>query len=774
MNEYVSDRATVVHTLDLFRTPGKPFEIAFIQQKPGEKDTRVFSAIFDDPQTAVVAIQAANVPFVKGVYMLLNPMRETYSNDSDKWAIFRNRKRTEAGDIAARRWVFLDFDPVRDSWTNATDAEKSKAWDAMQTTISTLSELGYPQPYVTADSGNGYHAVYALEMPNDNESGALVKSWMEAICAKFSTPAVKMDTANSDAPRLCKLYGTQTRKGEDTPDRPARASAILTEGNDRNNHLLTPGDLRAAIDYCGSAIKPVVAKATDTRSKRDKQADALRRMSEVEDVIAQMEQKGIRFAADRDKWLGPSCALAQMGEAGIDLFNRFNALWEHADPAADEKKMLRDFAPKGRNSIDCFFKFAREYGIRPRASSDKFPLDGLGEWARWIAEDVIATYQSDASFTIGAMFAATATIAAKKFICKRGIYPDGVVVKHTNYPQLWIGLLADPGGGKTSPLRDFFAPIEAMDQASFDRWRADADAWDASDAKNKGARPVNAKHFTSDFTPEVLDGLLYRQQAVALKANELNGLFQCLERYTTNSAAMSHLLDAFDNEGYPIDREGKDPRRVSSPILSMAGTIQPETVARFLNKIPNNGFTPRWLWLYPERLSFPEENDRTRDPQTVEDWARFVTSISRAPDFREMHPTPDAAAIRRDYYNELQARKASANAVEMAIYAKLQINVWRWAMVAQILAGVPDSGLITADTMQYSVDCMRYFERTALRVAKLTQAGKKMTDEAAIQHLAAAHPELKKQLLANALGVTVQHISQVVKRGKAKTTADEE
>jgi hypothetical protein len=90
-----------------------------------------------------------------------------------------------------------------------------------------LAGLGFPEP-VRADSGNGAHLLYLIDLPNDDAAQALVKGCLVTLDMLFSDERVNVDTANFNAARIWKLYGTVSRKGDSTPERPHRRSRILS------------------------------------------------------------------------------------------------------------------------------------------------------------------------------------------------------------------------------------------------------------------------------------------------------------------------------------------------------------------------------------------------------------------------------------------------------------------------------------------------------------------------------------------------------------------
>ena len=81
---------------------------------------------------------------------------------------------------------------------------------------------------IKADSGNGAHLLYRIDLPNDEAATALVKSCLATLDALFSDERVSVDTANFNAARIWKLYGTVSRKGDNTPERPHRRSRIIS------------------------------------------------------------------------------------------------------------------------------------------------------------------------------------------------------------------------------------------------------------------------------------------------------------------------------------------------------------------------------------------------------------------------------------------------------------------------------------------------------------------------------------------------------------------
>lgn len=135
-------------------------------------------------------------------------------------------KGATAADVPGRRWLLLDFDPNRSPDVSSTKAEKGEALKLMMAVRAHLAARGWPAP-VEADSGNGFHLLYRIDLPNDDRATNLVKGVLAALADRFDAAGCKIDRKVFDAPRLVKLYGTKVRKGAETAERPHRFARVF-------------------------------------------------------------------------------------------------------------------------------------------------------------------------------------------------------------------------------------------------------------------------------------------------------------------------------------------------------------------------------------------------------------------------------------------------------------------------------------------------------------------------------------------------------------------
>ena len=194
-------------------------------------DQFTHSGYFNDYNALVRSVEPLDADgSVHGIYVTLNEVNPALlSRRSNRIKIRLGKKdsTTSDADIRRRRWLPIDIDPLRPSGVSSTDEEHGLALVKAEEVAQWIAGLGFPEP-IRADSGNGAHLLYRIDLPNDEAATALVKSCLATLDALFSDERVSVDTANFNAARIWKLYGTVSRKGDNTPERPHRRSRIIS------------------------------------------------------------------------------------------------------------------------------------------------------------------------------------------------------------------------------------------------------------------------------------------------------------------------------------------------------------------------------------------------------------------------------------------------------------------------------------------------------------------------------------------------------------------
>jgi hypothetical protein len=210
---------------NLLFTPGQIIEVRAIT------DEGMASGYFDSIDDLAAKVETLDVlPHVQGIYVTLNavnPALFARRANRIKMRLSKKDATTADTDIIRRQWFPVDVDPPRPSGVSSTDNEHQAAITrAVEVSAYLGRHLGWPAP-ILADSANGAHLLYKIDLPNDDASRDLVKRCLEVLAARCDDAAAKIDTANYNAARIWKLYGTMSRKGDDTEDRPHRRAAVL-------------------------------------------------------------------------------------------------------------------------------------------------------------------------------------------------------------------------------------------------------------------------------------------------------------------------------------------------------------------------------------------------------------------------------------------------------------------------------------------------------------------------------------------------------------------
>jgi hypothetical protein len=226
-------RAHIRETVERLRVDlGQVFELRSMNVPVKYGRPHTVAGWFDDPDKladAAVRLEARGAP---GIYVTLNPCDPAMLARACNRVVDHPKATTTDSDIVRRGWLPFDLDPVRPAGISASDDElqaaKIKALELVEWVRSRMSA----EPTLLGFSGNGYHALYQIDLPNDDDSRDCVSGILSAAAADLSDDRVTVDRTNFNASRIWKLYGTLTRKGDQVSriQRIHRRSRLLKEG----------------------------------------------------------------------------------------------------------------------------------------------------------------------------------------------------------------------------------------------------------------------------------------------------------------------------------------------------------------------------------------------------------------------------------------------------------------------------------------------------------------------------------------------------------------
>ena len=220
-NNAYFDETEVKRAIQSLHPDGELFEIRIL----GGGVT--FSGYFKDADAVIDALANINL-YGLNVYITLNQIKDDCFSRKQSQRIIKNAKPTTSDDVITRYlYLFIDLDPARISGVSSTEDELKLSFDLAKKICTYMQELGAGHP-IKAVSGNGSHLIYRIDLENTEDNQRLIENCLSALDAKFSTEKIKVDTANFNPSRICKLYGTLAQKGAHTESRPHRMSRIVS------------------------------------------------------------------------------------------------------------------------------------------------------------------------------------------------------------------------------------------------------------------------------------------------------------------------------------------------------------------------------------------------------------------------------------------------------------------------------------------------------------------------------------------------------------------
>lgn len=228
------------------------------------------SGYFDNPAQFMQAAKTLDKSGAEGIYFVMNPVEPTLLARAKNRLVVPKATTTD-DQILFHRWLLLDFDPNRPAGISATAAEVKAAIDCRNEVIAFLKKAGgFPAP-ITAHSGNGGHVLYRLpDLVNNQETTDLKRLALQALNHRFGNNGVSVDEKVFNSARIMKLYGTHTRKGDSTDDRPHRQSYL--EEIPHNIEPVTLDQLKWLAGLAQKAENPMLRPGNDDLGRMDVKA----------------------------------------------------------------------------------------------------------------------------------------------------------------------------------------------------------------------------------------------------------------------------------------------------------------------------------------------------------------------------------------------------------------------------------------------------------------------------------------------------------------------
>ncbi len=316
-------------------------------------------------------------------------------------------------------------------------------------------------------------------------------------------------------------------------------------------------------------------------------------------------------------------------------------------------------------------------------------------------------------------------------------------------PIIYMVLVGSPSCGKTPPLQQAVAPLLKLDgeydmiyckeMETYRRWeRMSAKQREKHSLPEEMKMPQRKCHVVVDSTVEALIGALRdNPRGVLIYKDEIDSLLSNFNRY--NSSDEGYFLSLFSGTPFKYSRKSNNEHIfLANPYCSIIGTTQPGRLGeQFGGKRMMNGFSSRFLKVYPEIDKMPSWNDTAMPDSVLEEWERIIRKVVAATPSTDQEGKATSiellfsqeAKLRviqwKDEVNNKAYAETDSDAVR-ALCGKLETYLVRFCLVIQIMHCIcGESGMdeIEPGTAELAIRLTEYFRNMESRIAPEIETG---------------------------------------------------
>lgn len=708
----LADPAEVARAYRLLVGDGNVTELRALEaQRQGDYRPGTLFGYFNDAEALAAAV--GTIPTAKGIYIVPNAVNPALlARAANRIKQAGKGDSTPDGYIVRRRWLLIDADAERPSGISATDEEHAAALARIQDIVAYLRSLGWP-PCIVADSGNGGHALYRIDLPADD--GGIVLRCLQALAARFTDAAVKVDTSVDSPANLWKLYGTTAAKGDSIPSRPHRMARIIDAPQELQ---AVPSELLQAL----AAEAPMPAAA----GPRTDHAGG----GQVFDVAEFIRRHRLEVDGPEDwngkqgpgrLWTFRTCPMCEHGGDGPYILqhaggavsagchhNSCKGKWTWQD-------LRQRLEPRDERPVDASGILGQGAGRRDSTPATAkpaagpvpwpelerltdgtlptFPLQALPETLRgWVAAESHATQTPADLAGLLALAVCSSCIARHLDIEPQAGWREPV--------NLFVSVLLTPGNRKSAVFSDATAPLREAERALIEAARpavareqserrqaqkrldrceklaaekgdtpAAAEAQELAERLALWPEPVLPRLIVDDVTGEKLGIILAEQGGRLASLSPEGGVFDVMAgRYSKNGAPEFDVyLKGHAGDELRTDRVSRKGVYIERPALTCGYAIQPQVIAGIAGDAAfrGRGLLGRFLYAAPRSwIGEREIRPRPVSQDVAEAYAAMVRGLATDPPQGTLTLEPDAAELFDRWQAEVEAMLADGGDLE--------------------------------------------------------------------------------------------------------------
>lgn len=353
----------------------------------------------------------------------------------------------------------------------------------------------------------------------------------------------------------------------------------------------------------------------------------------------------------------------------------------------------------------------------------EFPLDALNPQLREIILALTSTLGFNLDYISTAFLAAFSAAIGKTYELK-------VKPTWTERANLFILLVGPPGVNKSAPMSFAFKLLEEISLRAITgsingvQWTSTYDYMFSTSLANEITTRLVVNNITIEALLEVMSEdntrlLMYSDEAAAV--------FKNFGRYSKGGSDIEYFLQFYSGMNATKDRVTSGVKAVERPVLTFAGTIQPDVLRTVFKKVDDNGFFERFLFAHPDVVVRKGLSSEVLEESTVTAYRNTVDKLLSL----EMK---DGRSTVLEYSREAFARMlewSDENAQKInndesqrktGIRSKMEIVLHRVALLIEIVNCVINNEQIdqvSLNSLKSSIAIVEYFQYMAEKTMAL-------------------------------------------------------
>jgi uncharacterized protein DUF3987 len=715
----------------------------------GDRWPGTYAGYFSDPE--VLAKSVGNIKQAKGIYFTPNTVNpDLLARSCNRLQRAGKGGTTHDTDIIRRCWFLVDCDAQRPAGISATDQEHQLAIGRCQRICLYLKGQGWPDPIV-ADSGNGGHLMYRIDLPADDNG--LVERCLKALALQFDDDMVRIDTTVHNPARIWKLYGTVACKGDSTQERPHRIAKILTRPE--------------TIEVVSIERLDALADESPSVEQRNKESGPrVNRTGQPFDIGAFIQRHNIdvtepRHGSDKTIWEFNTCPLCDHGGDGPHLIQfasgALSAGCHHNSCSWNWHDLRALYEPQTAKPDNSISSNCETNGLyqHPRVEDSTsectpmepykpFPFDALpsriGDYVRAASKAI----GCESSFIALPMLAALArAIGNKRVIRLKRTWTEPAII--------WAAIIGKSGTHKTPALQAAMKFLDRRQAESMAKhtenlrsyeqelaqYEREYAAWKRGKSDEqpppKPEEPACNRFTTSDCTIEALASLLSTQfDGLLVTRDELAGWLGGIAEYKGGKGSdLGHWLACWSAQPLTVDRKTGTIKMIHVPCaaVSLVGGIQPGVLRSAIGREHmQDGLCARLLLAMPpsKHVVWTDDTvDQRTESSLDEVFDRLLllepaANENGAPEPVPLDLTAEAKRVWVEYFNRHRAELVDLDDDLASAWSKLEAYAARFALIFQLCtwaAGDASAGhAIDEGSIRKAIELSDWFGGEAKRV----------------------------------------------------------